>query len=111
MLSPIDVWLTTPQRPEDEPPYKRVDLVALDHYISMAVDAKVKVEGALKARKLESSTSNVDASLMMAMVGKPEAAMLIGNAQSRKPTPGNSSENICSETQNRANWSNSSTNW
>ena len=78
VLSPIDVWLTTPQRPEDEPPYKRVDLVALDHYISMAVDAKVKVEGALKARKLESSTSNVDASLMMAMVGKPEAAMLIG---------------------------------
>ena len=69
--------------PADEDPGESVDgerleLVAVDHYIEMATNVKVKIESALRERGVADAESAVDEVLMATMVDSPENAMRIG---------------------------------
>ena len=78
VLSPIDVGLVTAHVESDETPGRdRLEPVAMDHYIDMAANAKVKIESALQEQDVSSAASAADEALMTAMVANPENAMRI----------------------------------
>lgn len=79
VLSPIDVGLI-PVRVEsgESPEGDRLEPVAMDHYIEMAANAKVRIESALQEHDVSSAGSAADEALMTAMVANPENAMRIG---------------------------------
>ena len=77
VLSPIDVGLYYGGT-EADTGEERLEPVAMDHYIAMASDAKVKIESALQEQGISDAGSAVDEALMTAMVDNPENAMRIG---------------------------------
>ena len=79
VLSPIDVGLVPGYaEPEEGTDGERLELVAMDHYIEMATNAKVQIESALQEEGVSSAGSAADEALMTAMVVNPENAMRIG---------------------------------
>ena len=79
VLSPIDVGLVPSYvGTEVDADGQRLELVAMDHYIEMAANAKVKIESALQEQGISDTGSTADESLMTAMVANPENAMRIG---------------------------------
>ena len=78
VLSPIDVGLVQVyDESEETDEGQRLEPVAMDHYIDMAVNAKVKIESALQDQGLSSAASAADEALMTAMVDNPDNAMRI----------------------------------
>ena len=79
VLSPIDVGLMPAyDDPEADTDDERLEPVAMDHYIAMAANVKVRIESALRERGISDAGSAADAALMTAMVASPESAMRIG---------------------------------
>ena len=79
VLSPIDVGLVKPYvGAETDADEERLEPVAMDHYIAMAADVKVRIESALREQGISDAGSAADAALMTAMVANPESAMRIG---------------------------------
>ena len=79
VLSPIDVGLVYLYDDSNEAAENRLELVAMDHYLKMAADARIHVERALREAGIGDATSSVDNALMSAMVNNPEGAMRIGS--------------------------------
>ena len=78
VLSPIDVGLgQVYDELEESDEGERLEPVAMDHYIDMAVNAKVQIESALQEHGLSGAASAADEALMTAMVDNPENAMRI----------------------------------
>lgn len=79
VLSPIDVGLVTSYvGTEVDTDEERLEPVAMDHYIEVATNVKVKIESALQERGVSDAWSAADKALMIAMVENPESAMRIG---------------------------------
>lgn len=76
VLSPIDVGLVPIyDESEEETEGERLEPVAMDHYIDMATNAKVKIERELQEQGISGAASAADEALMTAMVDNPDNAM------------------------------------